>query len=51
MVFSYRNAIAAEMPESVKNKPMCYWGINCTTMDHNDTHANKYNHMVYQTRF
>jgi E3 ubiquitin-protein ligase CHFR len=51
MVFFYRNLIAGNLPDSVKKRPICYWGINCNTMNHNEDHAIKYNHMVYQTRF
>ena len=51
MVFFYRNQIAAYMPPAVRDRPTCYWGVNCRTMDHNDDHAKKYSHMIFQTRF
>ena len=35
MVFFYRTKIQADMPSSVRDRPTCYWGINCRTMDHN----------------
>jgi E3 ubiquitin-protein ligase CHFR len=51
MVFAYRNAITADLPSNVRDRPPCYWGINCRTMDHNQDHARKYNHILFQTRF
>lgn len=51
MVFAYRQAIDAEMPEPVRRRKACYWGINCRTMDHNQEHAKTYNHYIYQQRF
>lgn len=51
MVFYYRNEINAEIASSIRDRPTCYWGINCKSMDHNHEHAKRYNHMVYQTRF
>ena len=35
----------------MRDRPICYWGINCNTMDHKKDHAKKYNHCIYQTRF
>lgn len=51
MVFYYRNEINAEIASNIRDRPTCYWGINCKSMDHNHEHAKRYNHMVYQTRF
>ena len=51
MVFFYYMKIRADLPSSVRDRPVCYWGINCRTMDHNQDHAKRYNHIVYQTRF
>lgn len=51
MVFTYRLEITPELPASVRDRPVCYWGINCRTMDHNTDHANKYNHCIFQSRF
>jgi E3 ubiquitin-protein ligase CHFR len=51
MVFAYKMALSADFPSSVKDRPQCYWGINCRTMEHNPDHAKKYNHMIFQTRF
>jgi E3 ubiquitin-protein ligase CHFR len=51
MVFFYRREIRSELPNGVGNRPACYWGINCNTMDHNDGHASRFDHMVYQSRF
>jgi hypothetical protein len=51
MVFQYRLEINSELPYYVKDRHVCYWGINCRTMDHNQDHAKRYNHMVYQTKF
>ena len=51
MVFAYRLSISADLPTTVRDRPVCYWGINCRTMDHNQDHAKKYNHLIYQTRF
>lgn len=51
MVFHYREKIHDSLPANVRDRPTCYWGINCRTMDHNRDHAKRYNHMVYQTRF
>ena len=51
MVLSYRFDITPNLPSNVKDRPTCYWGINCRTMDHNRDHAQRYNHCVYQTRF
>ena len=51
MVLTYRMEIASELPSSVRDRPVCYWGINCRTMDHNLDHARKYNHCVFQSRF
>jgi hypothetical protein len=39
------------MPESIKGRVSCHYGVNCRTMGHNIDHAKKYNHMDYQTRF
>jgi len=35
MVFAYRTSITADLPPSVKDRPICYWGVNCRTMEHN----------------
>ena len=51
MVFSYRTEITPQLPSAVRDRPVCYWGINCRTMDHNKDHAKKFNHCVYQSRF
>lgn len=51
MVFSYKMAVASEFISAVRDRPQCYWGINCRTMDHNADHARRYNHILYQTRF
>ena len=51
MVLAYRIEVAPIMPSNVRDRPICYWGINCRTMDHNADHAKKYNHCVYQSRF
>lgn len=51
MVFQYRLEIAGQLPSAVRDRPVCYWGINCRTMDHNVDHAKRYSHCIYQTRF
>lgn len=51
MVFYYRNQVHSDMPKEVKDRPGCYWGINCRTMSHNTDHAKRYNHCLYQTKF
>ncbi len=51
MVLSYKIEQAAQFPSNVRDRPVCYWGINCRTMDHNTDHARKYNHCCYQSRF
>lgn len=51
MVLAFRIEISSELPANVRDRPICYWGINCRTMDHNADHAKKYNHCTYQTRF
>ena len=51
MVFAYRIEIVGQLLPAVRDRPTCYWGINCRTSDHNKDHAKKYNHCVYQTRF
>lgn len=39
------------MPETIRNRSLCYWGVNCKTMMHNTEHAKRYSHMDYQTKF
>jgi E3 ubiquitin-protein ligase CHFR len=51
MIFMYVRENAYLMPETIKNRPPCYWGINCRTMEHNVEHAKRYNHMEFQTKF
>lgn len=51
MVLTYRMDIVSDMPGHIRDRPVCYWGINCRTMDHNQEHAKRYNHCLYQTRF
>lgn len=51
MVLAYRIDVVGELPTLVRDRPVCYWGINCRTMDHNTDHARKYNHCLYQSRF
>jgi E3 ubiquitin-protein ligase CHFR len=51
MVLAYRIEVAPNLPPAVRDRPLCYWGINCRTMDHNLDHAKKYNHCIYQSRF
>jgi|LakMenEpi03Aug12_release.lakeMendotaPanAssembly.Ray.scaffolds.fasta_scaffold347433_3 hypothetical protein len=51
MIFMYVKENGYLMPESIKKRPPCYWGINCRTMEHNLEHAKRYNHMEFQTRF
>ena len=51
MVFSYRTKIQPDLPPSVRDRPVCYWGINCRSADHNVDHAKRFNHVVFQTRF
>ena len=51
MVFRYRAAISPELPSAIRDRPICYWGVNCRTIDHNADHARKYNHLIFQTRF
>lgn len=51
MIFMFVKEHAYLMPDTIKNRPVCYWGINCRTMAHNLEHAKKFNHMEYQTRF
>lgn len=51
MIFMFVKEHAYLMPDTIKNRPICYWGINCRTMGHNLEHAKKFNHMEYQTRF
>ena len=47
----HRFDITPQLPTNVRDRPTCYWGINCRTMDHNPDHARRYNHCVYQSRF
>ena len=51
MLFTYMRENAYLLPDSLKKRPVCYWGVNCRTMEHNLEHAKRYNHMEYQTRF
>lgn len=51
MIFMFVKEHSYLMSEAIKNRPSCYWGINCRTMEHNIEHAKKFNHMDYQTRF
>lgn len=51
MIFMFVKEHAYLMPDSIKKRPVCYWGINCRTMEHNLEHSKKYSHMDYQTRF
>ena len=51
MVFFYRIKINADLPAAIRDRPVCYWGINCRTMEHNTDHAKRFNHVTYQTRF
>jgi hypothetical protein len=51
MIFTYFKDNFFMLPESLKNRPFCYWGVNCHTMMHNVEHAKKYNHMEFQSKF
>ena len=51
MIFLYIKDNHTELPEPIRNRPLCYWGVNCHTMSHNVEHAKKYNHMNEQTKF
>ena len=51
MIFSYMREYCYVLPESLRGRAECYWGVNCNTMRHNLDHAKKYNHMNYQTKF
>jgi E3 ubiquitin-protein ligase CHFR len=51
MVLAFRIEVAGQMPPNVRDRPVCYWGINCRTMEHNLDHAKKYSHCIYQSRF
>lgn len=51
MVFYYRTQVNFDMPKAIKDRPDCYWGVNCRTMSHNTDHARRYNHILFQTRF
>ena len=34
-----------KFPKEIKNRNDCHWGINCRTMTHNKSHADRFNHM------
>lgn len=51
MVLVFRGTIAPELPSSVSSRPDCYYGVNCSTMNHKPDHARKLNHCCFQTKF
>ncbi|CAD8085955.1 unnamed protein product [Paramecium sonneborni] len=50
IVFRYRIAIKNELPDDLKNRSQCWYGINCKTMIHNQGHAKNYDHICEQTK-
>ncbi|ORC86039.1 zinc finger family protein [Trypanosoma theileri] len=51
LLFHYRRAIpSSDLPESVTQRPNCWYGVNCRTQFHNTKHANSYNHVCYQEK-
>ncbi|RNF03756.1 zinc finger family protein [Trypanosoma rangeli] len=51
LLFHYRRAVPNyELPESVTDRPSCWYGINCRTQFHKAEHANRYNHVCYQEK-
>ncbi len=51
MIFMFVRENSYLMPDTIKNRPVCYWGINCRTMQHNIEHAKRFSHMQFQTKF
>lgn len=50
MVLRYRGAIKDQLPSDIKNRPKCWYGVNCKTMIHNEDHAKKLDHICEQVR-
>ncbi|EKF30959.1 hypothetical protein MOQ_005211 [Trypanosoma cruzi marinkellei] len=51
LLFCYRLKVPRhELPESVTNRPNCWYGNKCRTQFHNTGHANRYNHVCYQVK-
>ncbi|KEG12929.1 zinc finger family protein [Trypanosoma grayi] len=51
LLFHYRRAVpSSELPETVRNRPNCWYGINCRTQFHKMQHANNYSHVCYQEK-
>ena len=38
------------LPDSLAQRPDCWWGSNCRTQKTNAAHAEKYNHVCEQTK-
>lgn len=45
MLYRYRKALNSSMPETVKKRPNCWYGRECTSQSRDLNHAKKYNHI------
>jgi len=51
MVFRYRIDIKPELPKAIRERGICWYGINCKSMSHNEDHSKKLDHICEQTKF
>ena len=45
LLYYWRESLKPAMPDSVKNRPDCWYGKECKTQATNLVHAQKYNHI------
>lgn len=48
LIYRYREQ--AQVPPNVKGRPKCWYGRECTTQKHNQSHAAKYDHICGNTK-
>jgi|NOAtaT_7_FD_contig_31_3196074_length_274_multi_2_in_0_out_0_1 E3 ubiquitin-protein ligase CHFR len=48
MLFVYYNDVKPQFPKAIRERPDCWWGINCKTQI-NKPHSEKLNHIILQS--
>eukprot|EP00828_Plagiopyla_frontata_P018116 TRINITY_DN23315_c0_g1_i1.p1 TRINITY_DN23315_c0_g1~~TRINITY_DN23315_c0_g1_i1.p1 ORF type:complete len:127 (-),score=14.67 TRINITY_DN23315_c0_g1_i1:21-401(-) len=45
IIFRYRIKIKDQLPDEIKKRSSCWYGINCSTATHNEDHQKKLDHV------